>query len=1129
MIRSITTKPSSYKWRTAVVVQYWEAHGTGTPIGDPIEVNALSSIFEDIVVSSVKASVGHGEASAATCGLLKLFLMFQNDYIPANIHLHKVNNNIDCKSLRFPIVGEEVNLSVGGISSFGVSGTNAAAILQKSEIVQKVPQPFQRHYLILLSAKNQKSLLILEKEMKEIFKQSSESINEIVGALCNHRIHYEQRYIAVINRKGELIKKSIGRSKKNEDRKVVINLMEYDLSFDLLQIQTISDHFNSMKSYPILPNHKLIYALLKFLHNVFGQDVIDVRPKSPRALILTLLASGSLELSSTTSQLITSVTTENVEKELLGFAITPMSNWTFQLALDYFNNILPLISVDEISISYGGNCLSLSDHRSLLFVLGSITEQSSSITSFQNQLSEIRHAELFRGFPIDIGTVLELVNATIQVQDNYTMFSMNSIDDLQYAVVDSTNEPSPYRCLAAVIITLMNGVVSLNFVESFSMLEKIFYIFRKDVENGILFEVHSLDKVVLRLTFAGVKNDKSENVVTIPNITKDISNLNHSTAIKTKPLEETEIIEKVRIAFDDNNNSGIMVRDDQLEIGFMELDDQSFMDLGMDSISLVDFVNQLNRNYFPLIELSTSDIFNHPTTNSLSQYIYTQINSQHIKSSSVDRTVSHTRNDSLREPLNGFEDHSDYRIAFAVSSPSEAVTNLMKVTKPLSAEELDNSNLCFFFSPQGVQYGNMEKCSLSEENVFKRELYRLIDIASSMFKCNFMDIMYPQDEKSELIMQANYAQVVIFILCRAVIAQLEEWGLSSDLLIGHSVGEYAAATYCGIIDEIECMKLLKVRGELIANTTPAKMLAIWGQGLNFPEEVEISAVLSDSLHCIVGSKSSIESLKKYLDIQKIEYKELESKYGFHSSMMDSIQTQFHGEVISTLSTDYCSHHMRHSVRLDKCIDSILRDQSIKVIVQIGPSGILENILAEKKSNIKVINTVLSKRQAAQNANKCQLLQALADLWSLGFDNICSDVLRQSNAKLMVISLSSDPLHWMVLGPIREYHIGRKKRNCFVDNRVRVSIAKIVSSLIETTHEVVLVTPHCMMVQDYSESIMKTELLFGRNVIIFGGTGSIGKTYFDVILEDPKVENIVICSRTANKNRGGILKKRTSYI
>ncbi|EYC37444.1 hypothetical protein Y032_0791g2371 [Ancylostoma ceylanicum] len=349
-------------------------------------------------------------------------------------------------------------------------------------------------------------------------------------------------------------------------------------------------------------------------------------------------------------------------------------------------------------------------------------------------------------------------------------------------------------------------------------------------------------------------------------------------------------------------------------------------------------------------------------------------------------------------------DHLPHRVAVAVSSIPEAVLQLEAVSSPVLADDIDISNVCFFFSPQGVQYPNMAKASLNHADVFTEELFRLANVASKLFNVDFMNVMYPSDPNSDQISDAKYAQVALFIICRAVLAQMERWGVSSELLVGHSVGEYTAAWYAGMIDEYSCINLLKERGELVSQTAAARMLAVTGANVNFPDNVEVTALLSESLRCVVGSPDTIEALANRLDAEHVSFRELTTKHGFHSSMMDCIQDRFmevlrnvqfskgkktivsniDGSKITKLSREYCCKHMRSPVNLRKCLDTVLSDKNVRVIVEIGPSGVLKHLLAERRSDVRVISTVLGRRKGKDLGKHSQLFQSIADLWTHGF-------------------------------------------------------------------------------------------------------------------------------------------------
>ncbi|MFN6462917.1 MAG: SDR family NAD(P)-dependent oxidoreductase [Nostoc sp. DedVER02] len=128
-------------------VNYIEAHGTGTSLGDPIEVGALASVLcagrsfeQPLVISSVKTNIGHLEAAAGVAGLMKVVLALQHQEIPPHLHLQQPNPMIAWEQLplSIPTSGQswvvKDSARIAGVSSFGMSGTNAHMIVQEAPI-----------------------------------------------------------------------------------------------------------------------------------------------------------------------------------------------------------------------------------------------------------------------------------------------------------------------------------------------------------------------------------------------------------------------------------------------------------------------------------------------------------------------------------------------------------------------------------------------------------------------------------------------------------------------------------------------------------------------------------------------------------------------------------------------------------------------------------------------------------------------------------------------------------------------------------------------------------------------------------------------------------------------------------
>jgi acyl transferase domain-containing protein len=124
-------------------VDYIEAHGTGTPLGDPIELRALSAVLGEsrgadtpFLVGTVKTNIGHLEAAAGVAGLIKVILAMEHGRIPASLHFQEPNPHVPWSDLPIGIAASRTawpdrgRLPLAGVSAFGFSGTNAHIVVE---------------------------------------------------------------------------------------------------------------------------------------------------------------------------------------------------------------------------------------------------------------------------------------------------------------------------------------------------------------------------------------------------------------------------------------------------------------------------------------------------------------------------------------------------------------------------------------------------------------------------------------------------------------------------------------------------------------------------------------------------------------------------------------------------------------------------------------------------------------------------------------------------------------------------------------------------------------------------------------------------------------------------------------
>ena len=129
---------------TPADIDYIEAHGTGTPLGDPIELDALSKVFADrqdrrpLVLGAVKTNLGHLEAAAGIAGFIKTVLAVGHGHIPRNLNFQQLTPHVSEGVSRLKIATDDMEWPAtehprrAGVSSFGVSGTNAHVVIEQA-------------------------------------------------------------------------------------------------------------------------------------------------------------------------------------------------------------------------------------------------------------------------------------------------------------------------------------------------------------------------------------------------------------------------------------------------------------------------------------------------------------------------------------------------------------------------------------------------------------------------------------------------------------------------------------------------------------------------------------------------------------------------------------------------------------------------------------------------------------------------------------------------------------------------------------------------------------------------------------------------------------------------------------
>jgi acyl transferase domain-containing protein/NADPH:quinone reductase-like Zn-dependent oxidoreductase/acyl carrier protein len=206
-------------------ISYFETHGTGTALGDPIEVEALAEVIGErapdrrVVLGAVKTNIGHLEAAAGIAGIIKVLLAMRHEVIPANLHFTALNPNIGSAADPFeiPTAGRPWPRNalprIAGVSSFGFGGTNAHVVLEEapiSSLVRTMPRlpadsgavPNAANAqdnappvaaILAISAQTETALEALASRYSEQLRAGPDLVADVCYSAAKHRDHLDCR------------------------------------------------------------------------------------------------------------------------------------------------------------------------------------------------------------------------------------------------------------------------------------------------------------------------------------------------------------------------------------------------------------------------------------------------------------------------------------------------------------------------------------------------------------------------------------------------------------------------------------------------------------------------------------------------------------------------------------------------------------------------------------------------------------------------------------------------------------------------------------------------------------------------------------------------------------------------
>lgn len=319
--------------------------------------------------------------------------------------------------------------------------------------------------------------------------------------------------------------------------------------------------------------------------------------------------------------------------------------------------------------------------------------------------------------------------------------------------------------------------------------------------------------------------------------------------------------------------------------------------------------------------------------------------------------------------------HFEHRAAVVVNDAAAASAGLKKVARGATDQTCFQGHhrrppkIGWQFTGQGSQRVGMGKSLYQSQPIFRAALDACETQMMTLRNESLLEVMFEQEDK---LNDTRWTQPAIFAIQMGLVHLLQSWGLSPDVVMGHSVGQYAAACAAGILGWEDGLTLISHRGRLIGDLPRAgAMLAVFAKPETVKDTVKdqpLSIAALNGTHVVVSGKTdAIEAAEAAFKTQSVRTKRLTTSHAFHSALMDDVLEPF-AKIADTISFQapqlplicnvsgklmpadtklngqYWADHIRAAVQYSPSINAA-EEFGCELLLEAGPQAVLTRMAA----------------------------------------------------------------------------------------------------------------------------------------------------------------------------------------